>query len=289
MRILITGINSPLGRAVWFHAQKSSYEVVGTVSRRSGHLANGERKNIFVLDLEDTDAFKKIPEQIDAIVHVAAASEGAADYIMQSTGLGTWRLAKIAAQKKIKKIIHISSMSVYGSVTDSTVNSVTPIRHESPYGVAKWAAECYLKDVWAEIKSISIRSPAIVGKMAHRHFLARLYQAMKRKESQVWARNPDFLFNNLIHVEDFARFILVLLSRELPDYGAYPIAASSPIPLSEIVAVMVKKTQFLGRVIWESGGPTPFSIDYSELAHFGYKPNTTIDSLNRWLDEKQES
>jgi nucleoside-diphosphate-sugar epimerase len=287
MKILITGANSPLGKAVCRIAPEYNVNTIGSFRTAHKNWDSIILKQKLILDLSDIATFRNIPKGIDAIVHIAAASEGDAETLMQVTGLGTWRLIQRAKQLGIHKIVHISSMSVYGSISGPIVGEQTPICHTTPYGVAKWAAECYLKESFAEIQSTSIRAPAIVGLNSRRHFWARLMKSMQQNVPEVTVQNPDFLFNNLIHTDTLAHFIIGLIKKDFRQYNAYPIASSNPIPLSQIVSRLSNAFGYQGRIQWEESSSTPFSIDYSRAVTLGYKPLCMDETLSMWIESEK--
>ena len=285
-RILVTGITSPLGLAVGRRLQAEGHRVVGTL-RSSRTTANNLPANeLVVLDLEKRSSFSNISGGFEAIVHVAAESEGSAEELMTITGLGTLHLIERAQHLGVKRIIHISSMAVYGDITDEVVNENTQIRQSIPYGAAKWAAECYLANKSRELEAMSIRSPAIAGARTHRHFLAKMLNRMARSEAIILSSNPDHLFNNLVHEDVLAEFISTLIQKQsLGLFRAFPIGSTDPMPLREIVARLAYKTKFKGEVKWVETKSSPFRIDSSGAIDLGYKPITTNETLDRWMSD----
>jgi len=283
MQILVTGATSPLGVAFCQTARRAGIEVLSGV-RRVGYseLTSGNSAEV-CLHLDDPATFKNIPRGLDAIVHIAAANAGTSNHLMAVNGHGTRLLIETAKTLEIEKIIHVSSMSVYGTVTDSVVSADTPIRHSTLYGLSKWAAECYLHAEWPHVKAVSIRSPAIIGCGARRNFLATLRDMMEKQVPTVELKNPNFLFNNLIHTESFSEFLVALLRQQLVNYSAFPIAAVNSIPLRDVVMEVARACAYSGKITWVPGGAAPFSIDSSLAKRLGYTPWTVEQSLTNWL------
>ena len=105
----------------------------------------------------------------------ASVNEGSAEALLKTTGLGMIYLIDLAKQLYNHRIIHISSMSIHGSVLTEVVDENTSVTHAVPVGAAKWAAECFISNERSSIEAVSIRSPAIAGPYANRHFLARYF------------------------------------------------------------------------------------------------------------------
>ena len=285
-RILVTGINSPLGQAVGRKLQAEWHRVVGTVRSSKINTQGLPADELVALDLEDKDSFTNISGTFDAFVHVAGMSIGNATDLMNSTGLGTHYLITRAKELSLTRFIHISSMAVYGLGTEELIGENSPIPHGNAYHAARWAAECYLKSERERVEVISIRSPAIAGSSTHNHFLSKVLEKMISQDPIINATNPDFDFNNIVHENVIAQFVKTLLETEtLQEYRAVPIGSTDPIPLREIFAVMAKATNYKGHINWVEPKSPPFRIDSTGAIELGYKPITTIETINRWMHD----
>jgi len=283
-RILVTGITSPLGQAVGRKLQAEGHRVVGTLRSSRISAAGLPADELVALDLEDKSSFTSINGGFDAFVHVAAASEGTAEELMAITGLGTLHLVERAKFLSVSRIIHISSMAVYGQINDATVGEKTQINQSIPYGAAKWAAECYLNNESKIVNAVSIRSPAIAGNRTHRHFLAKILSKMSRGEPSILASNPEHMFNNLVHEDKIAEFVnSILRANSLRPFQAFPIASIEPLPLREIVERLAKETAYKGEIIWKAADSPPFNIDSSAAIKLGYEPLATQATLDLWM------
>ena len=285
-RILVTGINSPLGQAVGRKLQDEGHSVVGTVRSSKINTRGLPANELVALDLENKSSFTNISGTFDAFVHVAGMSIGNATDLMNSTGLGTHYLITRAKELSLPRFIHISSMAVYGLGTEELIGENSPIPHGNAYHAARWAAECYLKSEREQVEVVSIRSPAIAGSSTHNHFLSKVLEKMLSQDKTINATNPDFDFNNIVHENVIAQFVITLLETEtLPEYRAVPIGSTDPIPLREIIDVMVKATNFTGQINWVEPKSPPFRIDLTGAIELGYKPITTLETVNRWMHD----
>ena len=285
-RILITGINSPLGKAVGRKLQAEEQSVVGTVRSSKINSQGLPVDELIPLDLENEDSFTNITGPYDAFVHVAGMSTGSATEMMMSTGLGTHYLVSRAKELSIRRLIHISSMAVYGLGTEELIGEKSQIPHSDAYHAARWAAECYVKSERAQVEAVSIRSPAIAGASTHNHFLSKVLKKMIAQDVTINATNPDFAFNNIVHEDVIAEFVSTLLGvKSLPTYRAVPIGSTDPIPLREIIDVMAKATNYKGQINWVEPKTPPFRIESACAIALGYKPITTLETINRWMHD----
>ena len=283
-RILVTGINSPLGQAVGRKLQAEGHIVVGTVRSSKIHTQDLPANELVALDLDDKDSFTNISGTFEIFIHVAGMSIGNATDLMNSTGLGTHYLISRAKELSLPRFIHISSMAVYGLGTEELIGENSPIPHGNSYHAARWAAECYLSSEREQVEVVSIRSPAIVGPSTHNHFLSKVLEKMISQEVEIIATNPDFGFNNIVHENVIAEFVNTLLHQNWgPEYRAVPIGSTDPIPLREIIDVMSKATNYKGQLNWVEPKSPPFRIDSTGAIELGYKPITTLETINRWM------
>ena len=285
-RILVTGINSPLGQAVGRRLQSEGHSVLGTVRSLKIGTQVLPADELVALDIENETTFNNITGGFDSFIHIASLNEGSAESLLKATGLGMIYLLERAKQLNIRRLVHISSMSIHGRVSSEVVDENTSVRHSVPVGAAKWAAECFIANERSSIEAVSIRSPAIAGPYANRHFLAKIFLSMVRGPSKISLSNPDHLFNNIVHENVIADFIIELLDRDsLPVYRAVPIGSTDPIPLREIIDLMAKATNYKGQINWVEPKTPPFRIDSTGAIELGYKPISTLETINRWMHD----
>ena len=285
-RILVTGINSPLGQAVGRKLQAEQHSVVGTVRSAQINTQGLPADELVSLDLENEITFANIAGGFDSFVYIASLNEGSAENLLKTTGLGMIFLINRAKHLNIRRLVHISSMSIHGKVLTEVVDENTSVTHSVPVGAAKWAAECFISSERSSIEAVSIRSPAIAGPYATRHFLARILLNMVRGPGKISVSNPEHLFNNIVHEEVIANFINTLLDAEsLPIYREVPIGSTDPIPLRAIIDVMAEATNYKGQINWVEPKSPPFRIDSTGAIELGYRPLTTLETINRWMHD----
>ena len=285
-RILVTGINSPLGQAVGRKLQAKGHTVVGTVRSSRINTQGLPADELLALDLESQNTFTNIMGRFDSFVHIASMNEGSSEDLLKIRGIGMIYLIDRAKQLSVRRLIHISSMSIHGKVLTEVVDENTSVTHSLPVGVATWTAECFISNERSSIEAVSIRSPAIAGPYANRHFLAKILIGMVRGLGEIALSNPEHLFNNIVHEEEIAEFVSTLSNMDLgPNYRAVPIGSTDPIPLREIIDVMAKAANYKGQINWVEPKSPPFRIDSTGAIELGYKPITTLETIERWMND----
>jgi len=284
-RVLVTGASSALGKAVGRKLRTEGHHSTGTVRRIHAFESLPEFDTLLELDLNDPGSFSHIKTDFDALIHVAAASYGSPDLLMSVTGLATQHLAETAIVRGIPRFIHVSSTSVYGSIDDNELSSMSRITHQSPYGLAKWAAECFLNQLNDELSSVSVRSPAIVGAQKNPHFLQKTRTLMEEGCPVITASNPDFFFNNVIHEETLAEFLVHLAVTYTDGFRAFPVGSLQDVDLSELLSFMSRATGYEGQIVWSKDSDRPFSINLDDAIKLGLEPLTALETIRRWTHD----
>jgi len=284
-RVLVTGATSPLGQAVGRRLKSEGHHSIGTIRSQVPSEGLPMFDHLVYVDLENLTTIKNLDVEFDSIIHVAAESVGTPAHLMQVTNIATTWLADVAFARGIRNFIHVSSMSVYGRVEVSEVSATTKINPTTPYGAAKWASECYLKSLSNRLPAVSIRSCGIVGRRSRRNFLAEVFAAMTNQQPRIYASNPEFLFNNIIHEDTLASFMVHLALNHQSGFNAVPVGSSDPILLRAVLEMIADRTHFRGDVDWIPTKSQPFSIDISDATRIGLRPMKTSNSVKSWLDD----
>jgi nucleoside-diphosphate-sugar epimerase len=188
---LITGATGFIGQAVCEQLLARGWDVKGTVRSISQNVACLPADVIpcSVDSLGPGTDWRMALSGIDVIVHLAARvnimKEIAEDSLMefrQVNSHATERLARMAAQTGVRRLVFLSTIKVNG---ENTVNQVfteadTPDPPDD-YALSKWEAEQALKRVTEEtgLDVVILRAPMVYGPGVKGNFL-RLLQAVQR-------------------------------------------------------------------------------------------------------------
>ena len=167
MKVLVTGANGFIGRALCAHLQQGGHQVVAAVRRPCGLV------NELVVD-ENSSTWAQALSGCDAVVHLAGRAhvmhEGAIDPLQafRSANVDTSaRLALLAARAGVRRFVFMSSIKVNGERTNLdcpfTPNDIPA--PEDAYGVSKWEAEQALQSIaqTSQMELVVIRPPLVYG------------------------------------------------------------------------------------------------------------------------------
>ena len=157
MNILVTGGAGFIGKEVCYYLKNKGHNVIIVdfpnvyySKLKINHITDELEKDFkcYGFDISKSQSFKQIEEDIDIIVHCAAQSGGYPSLIYPQADCdwnckGTLNVVNFAKERKIKKIIYISSMACYGN--GSYLKETDELKPISNYGVSKLSGEYYVK------------------------------------------------------------------------------------------------------------------------------------------------
>ena len=178
MRILLTGANGFVGRALCGEALARGVEVSG-VTRAPCELPAGI-DNVVVGSIDRITDLLDVLSDCEVVVHLAArvhvmadtATNPLADFRLVNVQ-GTLKLANQAAAAGVRRFVFISSIGVNGAATfQQPFTSEDSVAPHSPYALSKYEAELGLQALAAEtgMELVIIRPPLVYGPSAPGNF-----------------------------------------------------------------------------------------------------------------------
>ncbi|MCE5195248.1 MAG: NAD-dependent epimerase/dehydratase family protein [Nitrospiraceae bacterium] len=173
MKILITGANGFIGRRVCQIFAEKGHFVRAAVRNNSFVHLNANIDVVHASDIDFSNAWKSVLTGVDVIVHLAART-----HVMNETSKyplaeyrkvnveGTRRLASMAVQAGVRRIVYVSTIKVNGESTGERAFREYDIPSpQDPYAISKWESEEVLRDfsVRHGLEVVIIRPPLVYG------------------------------------------------------------------------------------------------------------------------------
>jgi len=292
MRVLITGHNGYIGSVLAPMVLAAGHDIVGLDSflfeggtfGRNGSQIDALRMDLRDVQVDDLRGF-------DAVMHLAALSnDPLGDVNPQVTydinHLGSVRLARLAKEAGVPRLIFASSCSLYGVAGDEMLTEEAAFNPITPYGVSKVLFErdvakladddfspTFLRNSTAYGVSPRLRADVVVNNLV----------AIAFTTGEVLIQSDGTPWRPLVHIEDIARAFLAVLHapRELVHNEAFNVGRSEENyrvrDLGELVEQVVpgSKVRYA-----DGGGPDPrcYRVDCGKLMRTlpEYQPEWTV-------------
>lgn len=232
MRILVTGHRGGIGAPVTRHLERAGHTVVGF------DRAGGDNSDDNSGDLLDAAAIRRAAGGCDAVVHLGALAHdtaGPPEDIMAVNVLGTWHVLLAAEAAGVTRVVHFSSVQVFGTAEGERlpdyfpVDDAHPRRAMRPYGLSKLLGEdlCAGFTSRTAIPTVVLR-PVWVLKPEMYQQIEASWRADPRRE---WT--PHWEYGSFVDVRDVASAVGLALTVPLSGHHrmtlcAADIAATGP-------------------------------------------------------------
>jgi len=269
MRVLITGHNGYIGSVLAPMVRAAGHDVIGldTFLFEGGTFGPyGPRYESKRMDLRDV-----APSDLrgfDAVMHLAALSnDPVGDLNPHCTydinHVGSVRLARLAKEAGVKRLIFASSCSLYGVAGDEMLNEEAAMNPITPYGVTKVLFEqdvskladdefspTFLRNATAYGVSPRLRADVVVNNLVGIAFTT----------GEVLIQSDGTPWRPLVHIEDIARAFLAVLHapREVVHNQAFNVGRSEENYRVRDLGALVEEVVPGSKVRYaEGGGPDP--------------------------------
>src|SRR5438105_10309664 len=292
MRVLITGHNGYIGSVLSPMVRAVGHDVVGldTSLFEGGTFGeDGPQIEAIRMDLRDVEVSDL--RGFDAVMHLAALSnDPVGDLNPQCTydinHHGSVRLARLAKQAGVKRLIFASSCSLYGVAGDEMLTEQAAMNPITPYGVSKVLFErevstladddfspTFLRNATAYGVSPRLRADVVVNNLVGMAFTT----------GEVLIQSDGTPWRPLVHIEDIARsFIAVLHApRDLVHNEAFNVGRSEENYRVRELGALVEQVVSGSKVRYaEGGGPDArcYRVDCGKLMRTlpEYRPQWSV-------------
>lgn len=224
--ILVLGAGGLLGEAlVEFLISKG--HTVGALSRTLSQERCGGAK-AYAVDILDFEALSDIVALYDIVINCTGQISDPINGCLLSNTEGTKNIVK-AVERHDKRVIHVSSVSVYGEARYA--NEQSALNPQTPYASMKCFSEFLIKE---ELKDYAIlRVSNLFGENQKKGIINYLTQSYLHDRPDIHFDNRGDLKRYYIHTLDMADIVEKTITQELT--GIYNVIGPEILSIKELV------------------------------------------------------
>ena len=278
---MITGAGGFIGNNLVNYFSKKKIKIHAYFNSK---VKKNFKKNVFYIK-EDLKNLKKINNNIDTIIHCAARTPPST--IQKKCYVDNLKmdknLIKIIKKSEVKKVIFLSSMSVYGKNKNKIVNENTKPVKPDLYGKAKLITEENLKELTLKHKKkvLIIRLPSVIGSKCHSTFLSRLGANIFNKEVSMF--NPGSKFNTCLHISNLCSIIYSLLKKESFNFEIINLFSLNPLNIRSIFKLFKKKLNPAVRIESIKISKKNYIVQSKNIKKYKIKLSSTLSNLELYI------
>lgn len=262
----------------------------------NGYIGNAikekiqEDRNFRLYEITRDSNLEQYEEDYDVLIYSAATSYGTAEKYVQDNVTTALAMMNFCKEHNIKRIIYLSSDSIYGEINTSIVNENAFMLNPGIYGMTKYLAERII--IESGIPYYILRMPGVVGKCWRKVFICNLILAIKNNE-HINLYNMDRDFNNILDIDDLTKFINNLcIDDSIEKSEIILLGNTEKLHLKEIVYYIKElyhSTSEISNI--DTNARRYFTLDVSKAVEYGYSSKsiwTIIDDLYQ-IQKKEEN
>jgi UDP-glucose 4-epimerase len=283
MKILITGSGTLIGNNIANYLLKKGHFIFALYNKsKPKNLINYKKCKLIKINLEKKIKFKK---NLDVLIHCASKIPN--DKINKKNFNANIKMTNnlMALCKKIncKRIIYLSTMSVYGSIKSKIVNENLKPNNIDLYGLSKRVSENKITALAKNNYFVAtiFRLPGVVGKNSKYNFLSNTLKRIKNNQ-QITVSNTNSKFNNVVNINNLSEIIHKSINKE-KSTKIYNLASTRPLKIKSIINLFYKKIKKTKNYITEKEKKNSFLICTKKIRENHYKLYSTKKSILEFI------
>jgi UDP-glucose 4-epimerase len=282
-RILVTGASGFIGSTIVSYCEEAGFHVVATGRAKTSELETNYQSLDLITDRNLSDIF----EGIDSVIHCAGIahqfdkSNRESEAIMTDNVRMTENLVKAVIKSKVRRLIYLSSVSVYGK--NKNHDESATCYPDSPYAVSKYQSEQLLLSLTKpySIQTIILRPATVYGEGDPGN-VSRLISSIYHRKF-MWIGNGSNR-KSLIHKDDVASACVRTLLSKRSDKDLIYNLSGSIHTMAEIVETIA---ELLEKQLPRFKVPSTLALSVSKLGTTlvrDHEPfGTVFNTIKKWL------
>lgn len=210
------------------------------------HLLKNKNIKILKYDIKDSRLYGKYLNNVDLLISAAAESHvdnsfNNASLFSLTNAYGIHKLIDACRLKKVKKIIHLSTDEVYGSIKKGFFTEKASLNPSNPYSASKAAGDMIINSYINAYKMniVTVRANNIYGTRQHIEKLIPhcIFSILNKKTLTLHGKGISK--RSFLNVNDFTDSLLVLIKKSKEGH-TYNISSKNEYSVNEIAYKICK-------------------------------------------------
>jgi len=269
-KVLIIGASGFLGGSLYEFFVSHNYQV-GALSRHSNKQDKKFKKH--EVDVMDYENLESVIALYDVVINCIGQVTSP---IHECVILNTKGVKNIidAVKKNRNYLVHLSTVSVYGSA--STVTEESKVNPESAYGSLKYFSEYQITQNLTNYAILRISN--LYGALQVKGILGYILRSFNKNEKTLFFDNDGSLKRYYLHVDDLSSIIKLVIDNRVK--GVYNVIGSDFLTIKQLISLSEKALDYNFDVQYET--KLPFEnigkVDNSKLEEqINYYSRHTIE------------
>ena len=262
MKVLITGGTGFIGSRLALQLLEKGHTVTilgqenNEAEAANKHLVAAKGGKVVLASVTEREKIVSVLQGIDLVYHLAAAQHEAnvPDQKFWDVNVsGTENVLQASVQAGVKRLIHGSTIGVYGTALEGQIDEQTALKPDNIYGITKREGEKLVRSFLDKLPAVIIRISETYGPGDRR--LLKLFKAIKKKMFVMIG--PGKNIHHLIYIDDLIAGFLLAASAEAAVGETFVLAGKDALTTNEMVAIIA---EHLGSQVPKMRAPLPLFL-----------------------------
>ena len=295
MKLLVTGGLGFIGSNFILDAIKNTnFEILNVDGEFYGsnhynliEVENSQKYSFVKGNITDKKLMENLISECDCVVNFAAESHVDRSILdptpfLNSNILGTFNILNIIKNQK-KRLFHISTDEVYGTILEGSATEETRFNPSSPYSATKASAELLINS-YVKTYDVDVVITRCTNNYGPRQFNEKLIPktiGLCNENKKIPVYGTGTSIRDWIHVEDHCKAIMLVLQQGICG-ESYNISSSNEVNnlilVTKILEILNKSKENIQFVNDRPGEDTRYSLDSTKIHEkLGWKPKINFD------------
>lgn len=216
--------------------------------------------------------------EYDIMIYSASVMNAESSKFVQDNVLTAITSIDFCRKHRVKRIIYLSSDSIYGELNTNEVDENAVMVNPDFYGITKYLAEKTIID--SGISYYILRLPGIVGRSWGRTYLYRLIDKIDNQET-ITVYNAEKMFNNVLDIDDLAHFIMILCGQKGKKSEIFLLGNTEKVELIKVVNYIKESCHSDSKIeTTNAEGKRYFTLNVSKAVAYGYSSKSIWDIID---------